>query len=62
MTIPDAFPIVRRNDVEKWDEYRTKRVILEIYDAMVEAERTVPYQNRLDPSHVGSHTGPSEVR
>lgn len=31
-------------------EVHTKRVILEIYDAMVEAERTgVPYQTRLDP-------------
>jgi hypothetical protein len=31
-------------------EYRTKRVILEIYDAMSEAARTgTPYQSRLDP-------------
>jgi hypothetical protein len=48
--IMDTFPIVRRKDEEKWGEYRTKRVILEIYDAMAEAIRTGhPYQTRLDP-------------
>jgi hypothetical protein len=48
--ILDTFPIVRRKDEEVYGEYRTKRVILEIYDAMAEAERTgVPYQTRLDP-------------
>src|SRR5690606_3310871 len=31
-------------------EYRTKRVILEIYDEMTDAALTgVPYQTRLDP-------------
>jgi len=29
----DTFPIVRRNDESHSDEYRTKRVILERYDA-----------------------------
>jgi len=48
--ILDSFPIVRRKDEAAYAEYRTKRVILEIYDAMAEAERTgVPYQTRLDP-------------
>jgi hypothetical protein len=49
--IMDTFPIVRRKDEEKYDgDYRTKRVILEIYDAMQEAIRTgKPYQTRLDP-------------
>ena len=48
--IMDTFPIVSRNDEEKWGDYRTKRVVLEIYDAMAEAIRTgVPYQTRLDP-------------
>lgn len=48
--ILDTFPIIRRRDEQLFDEYRTKRVILEIYDAMAEAERTgVPYQTRLDP-------------
>lgn len=49
--IMDTFPIVKRKDEAKYDgDYRTKRVILEIYDAMVEAMRTAqPYQTRLDP-------------
>lgn len=48
--IMDTFPIVRRKDEAAHGEYRTKRVILEIYDAMAEAIRTGrPYQTRLDP-------------
>jgi len=48
--ILDTFPIVRRKEEATYGEYRTKRVILEIYDAMAEAERTsVPYRTRLDP-------------
>lgn len=46
----DTFPIVRRNDEKAHGEYRTRRVILEIYDAMSEAVRTgKPYKTRLDP-------------
>ena len=49
--IMDTFPIVKRKDKSKWNgEYRTKRAILEIYDAMAEAARTgIPYQTRLSP-------------
>jgi hypothetical protein len=49
--IMDSFPIACRKDEEKYDgDYRTKRVILEIYDAMQEAIRTgQPYQTRLNP-------------
>jgi len=49
--IMDTFPIVRRKDEEKNDgDFRTKRIILEIYDAMQESIRTgQPYQTRLDP-------------
>ncbi|MGH7600205.1 MAG: hypothetical protein ACREOI_27945 [bacterium] len=48
--IMETFPIVKRKDEQKHGEYRTKRVILEIYDAMTEAIRTgKPYQTRLDP-------------
>jgi hypothetical protein len=48
--IMDTFPIVRRKDEERFREYRTKRVILKIYDEMAEAMRTGrPYQTRLDP-------------
>jgi hypothetical protein len=34
--IMDTFPIVRRKNEAKYGEYRTKRVILEIYDQMTE--------------------------
>jgi hypothetical protein len=48
--ILDTFPIVRKNDEKAYGEYRTKRVILEVYDALAEAIRTgKPYQTRLDP-------------
>jgi len=47
----DTFPIVQRKDEAKYNgDFRTKRVILEIYDAMAEAIRTgQPYQTLLDP-------------
>ncbi|HYD51660.1 MAG TPA: N-6 DNA methylase [Gemmatimonadaceae bacterium] len=49
--ILETFPIVKKNDERAHGEYRTKRVILEIYDAMAEAIRTgVPYHSRLDPA------------
>jgi hypothetical protein len=42
--IMETFPIVKRKDVAAHGEYRTKRMILDIYDAMAEAEATgVPY-------------------
>jgi len=49
--IMDTFPIVKRKDEEKYNsDYRTKRVILEIYDAMAEAIRTgKPYVTHLNP-------------
>ncbi|HEX8393641.1 MAG TPA: N-6 DNA methylase [Longimicrobium sp.] len=48
--IMDTFPIVRRKDEAAHGEYRTKRVILEIYDEMAQAARTgTPYATRLDP-------------
>ena len=48
--ILDTFPILKRKDEKKHSEYRTKRVILEIYDEMAEAMRSVtPYKTRLDP-------------
>jgi hypothetical protein len=37
--IMDTFPIVRRRDKDKYDgDFRTKRIILEIYDAMQDAD------------------------
>jgi len=48
--IMETFPIVKRKDEEKYGEYRTKRVILDIYDAMAEAKRTgKPYQTIVSP-------------
>lgn len=48
--IMDTFPIVKRRDEEKFGEYRTKRMILEIYNAMAEATRTGhQYQTLLNP-------------
>ena len=47
----DTFPTVRRKDEAQFDgDYRTRRVILDIYDALAESIRTgQPYQTRLDP-------------
>lgn len=48
--VMDTFPIVRRKDEERYGEYRTKRLILEAYEAMAKAAATgEPYQTRLDP-------------
>jgi len=48
--ILDTFPIVREKDEKTHGEYRTKRVILEIYDALQQAIDTgIPYATRLDP-------------
>lgn len=38
--ILETFPIVRGNDEKRYGEYRTKRVILEIYEALAEASRS----------------------
>ncbi len=48
--VMDSFPVVRRSDEKLHDEYRTKRVILEVYDALAKAEQTgKPYRTPLDP-------------
>jgi hypothetical protein len=48
--IMETFPIVRRKDEQRYGTYRTKELILEIYDAMTEAARTgKPYQTILNP-------------
>ncbi|HKX26349.1 MAG TPA: SAM-dependent DNA methyltransferase, partial [Blastocatellia bacterium] len=48
--ILETFPIVKRKDEQSSGEYRTKRVILEIYDEMQRAMRAgQPYRTRLDP-------------
>jgi hypothetical protein len=41
---------VRKNDEKAHGEFRTKRLILEVYDSLAEATRTGrPYASRLDP-------------
>jgi hypothetical protein len=48
--VMDTFPIVRKNDEKAHGEYRTRRVILEFYDAMAKAMRTgKPYSTPVDP-------------
>ena len=48
--VMETFPIVRRRDERAHGDYRTKRLILEIYDELSEAIATGrPYQTRLDP-------------
>ncbi len=48
--IMDTFPIVRRNDEQKYGDYRTKNLILEIYDELQHAIDTGhPFVSRLDP-------------
>ena len=61
----DAFTIVQGREEEALGEYRTKRVILEIYDAMAEAVRTgIPYLTRLSPPPADAavaHPWPEEI-
>jgi len=48
--ILETFPIVKCKDVEKHGDFRTKLVILDIYDRLQQALDTgEPYQTRLDP-------------
>ena len=48
--ILDTFPIVRRKDEQRHDDYRTKHTILDIYDAPQASFATdEPYRTRLTP-------------
>jgi hypothetical protein len=48
--IMETFPIVKRKDIQKYGDYRTKLVILDIYDRMQTAIAAgEPYQTLLDP-------------
>ena len=59
--IMETFPIVKRKDEAAHGEYRTKRVILEIYDQMARATETgQPYQTPLDPPPVDLYLPESE--
>ncbi|MEU4626838.1 DNA methyltransferase [Actinoplanes sp. NPDC023801] len=46
----DTFKVVREREEKTYGEYRTKRMIMEIFDAMQDAMATgAPYVTRLDP-------------
>ena len=48
--VMDTFEGLRKRDIRRWGEYRTKRLVLERYDAMAEAERSSqPYWTALGP-------------
>jgi len=50
IAILEHFRSLAKIEANDLGEYRTKRLVLEIYDEMVEAIRTgVPYETRLDP-------------
>jgi hypothetical protein len=60
--ILETFPIVKRKDEQAHGEYRTKRVIPDIYDATQQAMETgTSYHTRLDPPPAHGWT-PPEVR
>ncbi|HXR75384.1 MAG TPA: N-6 DNA methylase [Bryobacteraceae bacterium] len=50
--VMDCFPIIKRKDEQAFDgDYRTKRMVLEIYDALAESLRAdSPYGTLLSPS------------
>jgi hypothetical protein len=57
--ILETIPIVRRKDEQAHGEYRTKCVILDIYDAMQQAMETgTPYHMRLAPPPASGWTPP----
>jgi hypothetical protein len=48
--IMETFPIVKRKDIERYGSFRTKEMILQVYDAMAEAAHTGrPYETILHP-------------
>ncbi len=53
--IMETFPIAKRKDIAAQGEYRTKRLILEIYDAMAEAERSGKHYESPFDAEGGHH-------
>jgi hypothetical protein len=59
---PGDLPIVKRKDEQAHGPYRTKRVILDIYDAMQQAmEAGAPYHMRLTPPPAYGWTPPDII-
>ena len=51
--IMETFPVVKKKDEKEFGEFRTKRLILEVYDRMAEAVRTgTPYRSPIDDLEV----------
>jgi hypothetical protein len=50
--ILDTFPVVKKNDEKTYGEYRTKRAIVEAYDALNAAASSRPYQSPLFQAHI----------
>ena len=49
-TSMETFPVVKRRDEQQYGTFRTKELILEVYDAMAKAiESDDPYQTILNP-------------
>lgn len=62
--VMDSFAVVRKYDERDHGEFRTKRLILEIYDAMADAAaRGTTYESKLDPpaGHGPRHDPRGEV-
>lgn len=45
----DTFPVLQRSEEREHGEYRTKRVVLETYDALTAAGEGMPYESPLGP-------------
>jgi len=55
--ILDSFPILRNKDLENFGEFRTKRVVLEMYDSLHEEMRNkVSYSYRPEKYSMNSHS------
>jgi hypothetical protein len=62
--IMETFPVVKRRDIERYSSFRTKELILQVYDAMAEAERSGRrYETILDPppGHGPRHPARADV-
>ena len=53
--ILDTFPVIARSEAREHGEYRTKRTVLETYDALATAVATgVPYESPLGPPRMAT--------
>jgi len=46
----ESFRVLKEKEIAQYDEFRTKRICLQVYDALAESIRTgMPYRTRIDP-------------